>query len=250
MIRNVKQLKGFALHAADGAIGKVKDAYFDDSEWVVRYLVVETGSWLSGRSVLVSPLFITGVDWDAEAVEVRLTREQVKGSPDVDFDKPVSRQHEAAYFNYYRAVGYWSGPFVWGQLAYPGAARPGADTRGDMEQRMRRGDRNVEDAHLRSAVEVAGYQIQARDGGIGHVEDFLFDDESWAIEFVLVDTRNWLPGKHVMIPPHWIREVNWLQHTAEVSVTRETIKERPEYPEGLAAPEIRAERYEREHIGR
>jgi sporulation protein YlmC with PRC-barrel domain len=230
MIRNLKHLKGFTIGASDGPIGKVKDAYFDDYEWAVRYLVVDTGSWLSGRSVLISPLFIRGVDWDAEAVDVTLSRERVKGSPDVDFDKPVSRQQEAEYYSHYQAFGYWAGPFVWGKLPYPGAAAEGAGDYEHLHKRMRRDDRKAEDSHLRSANEVEGYHIQALDGSIGHVEDFLLDDETWLIESLVVDTRNWLPGRHVMIPPEWVQEVDWLQRAAHVRVSREAIRQRPEYP--------------------
>lgn len=237
MIRSVKNLKGFTIGASNGEIGKVKDAYFDDSEWVVRYLVVDTGTWLSGRKVLVSPLFITGVNWDAAAVDVTLSREQVKDSPDIDFDKPVSRQQEAEYYNYYRAAGYWGGPFLWGRFPHPAAARRLVTDVVDEEghKHLRRGDRNVEDSHLRSANEVIGYHIEARDGNIGHVEDFLFDEETWLVESLLVDTRNWLPGRHVMVPSDWIERVDWLERIAGVSVDRATIQEQPEYPDELVA---------------
>jgi uncharacterized protein YrrD len=236
MIRNLNQLKGFTLAAADGQIGKVKDAYFDDSEWAVRYLVVDTGTWLSGRTVLISPLFIKGVDWDAGTVEVTLSREQVKDSPDVNFDKPVSRQQEEArYYSHYGAFGYRAGPFIWGPLPFPGAGLDGVGLPEHLESRVRRDDRNVEDSHLRSAKEVEGYDIHAIDGSLGHVEDFLLDDATWLIESLVIDTRNWLPGRHVMIPPDWIESVDWLEHAARVDASREAIRQSPEVPDNLQA---------------
>jgi sporulation protein YlmC with PRC-barrel domain len=241
MIRELKQLQRFSIGATDGPIGKVTDAYFDDSEWVVRYLIVDTGTWLSGRKVLMSPLFIDQVDWDAELVRVTMSRERVKDSPDIDFDKPVSRQQEALYYRHFQSFGYWAGPFLWGRVPYPGAVLT-EDRAPQIEEdlrRLRRGDRNVEDSHLRSATEVRKYQIQAVDGSIGHVEDFLFDDETWRIESLLVDTRNWLPGRPVMVPPDWIEEVDWLGESARVKVNRDVIRQSPKYTEELVMREDR-----------
>jgi sporulation protein YlmC with PRC-barrel domain len=236
MIQSLKHLSGFAIEAPDGTIGKVKNAYFDDSEWAVRYLIVDTGNWLTGRDVLISPLFVNGVDTDAATVQVTLSREQVKDSPGIDFDKPVSRQQEAEYFRHYRSFGYWGGPFVWGPLPYPTADMSGDGLSDDLYRRLHRGNRHDGDSHLRSADEVRGYHIQAHDGGIGHVEDFLIDDETWLIESLIVDTRNWLPGKHVVIPASWVEAVDWSRGAALVGVDREAIRERPEYPHALTAP--------------
>lgn len=235
MIQSLKVLSGFSIEAPDGTIGKVKNAYFDDSEWAVRYLIVDTGAWLASRDVLVSPLFISGVDHVAATVQVTLSRKQVKDCPSIDFDKPVSRQQEAEYHRHFRSFGYWGGPFLWGSLPYPTADMSDADLT-DVHNRFRRGDRYIGDSHLRSADEVRGYHIQALDGSIGHVEDFLFDDETWLIESLIVDTRNWLPGRHVMIPPSWVEAVDWYRGAALASVDRETIREQPEYPDGLTSP--------------
>ncbi len=232
MVRSLNDLKGFSIAASDGTIGKVKDTYFDDREWVVRYLVVDTGGWLLDRKVLISPLFIRGVDWDAATVQVPLSRELVKSSPDIEVDKPVSRQQEEAYYRHYRSIGYWAGPFLWGPIAYPAASWEGVDLPDHLADRLRRDDRNAGDSHLRSANEVEGYHIEALDGSLGHVEDFLFDDEAWFIESIVVDTRNWLPGRKVMVPPDWIEEVDWSQRAAHLKADREEIRTRPEYTAG------------------
>jgi len=233
MIGSLKDLKGCTIAASDGNFGKVKDAYFDDSEWAVRYIVVDTGTLLPGRKVLISPLFIASVDWDVAQVNVSRTREDVKNSPDIDFDKPVSRQQEEAYYRYYQTYGYWAGPFIWGPITYPAAQLRGREGSEQLPERMRRDDREVGDSHLRSVEEVTGYDIHALDGSIGHVEDLLFDDETWLIESMVVDTRNWLPGKHVMIPPAWIEKVDWPERAAYVKADRESIRAQPEYRDEL-----------------
>src|SRR5438105_5096052 len=107
MLISVKDLAGFHLAATDGSIGEVQDCYFDDVHWTVRYLVVDTGGWLSGRKVLISPMAIRGIDIDGEHVIVDLTREQVERSPDIDTHRPVSRQHEIALLQYYGYPSYW-----------------------------------------------------------------------------------------------------------------------------------------------
>lgn len=238
MLRTLEDLKRMAIGAADGEIGKVKDAYFDDQGWTVRYLVVETGGWL-GRKVLVSPLAISGVDWNEQRIDVHMTREQVKNSPDIDTDKPVSRQHEMLYLNYYGLPYYWGGPMLWGPTAYPSGIagslrtdplRPGPTS----EQLSEQGNG---DPHLRSCKEVSGYHIEASDGDLGHIDDYLFDDESWSIRYVVIETRNWLPGKRVLIASDWVERVSWNEHKAYVDLSREAIREAPEYDRDLILTE-------------
>jgi hypothetical protein len=201
MLKNVTHLRDFALRALDGEIGKVDQFYFDDETWAIRYLVVNTGSWLSGRQVLISPFAVGQADWESKQLEVVLTKKQVEGSPDIDTHKPVSRQHEADHLGYY---GY---PFYW-----EGRSKPA-------------------DSHLRSTNVVTGYHIEANDGEIGHVEDFIIDTYTWAIRYIEVNTRNWWPGKKVLVSPHWIERVSWNDSKIYVDLSRETIKNGPEYVE-------------------
>jgi hypothetical protein len=228
MLRAVNDLKGCSIGARDGAIGQIEDLYFDDERWTVRYLVVDTGGWLTGRRVLVSPWSVRAVDVAGKTISVDLTREQVENSPSVDTQEPVDRRYEVEYSRYYGYPYYWTGPLAWGGEAYPlmapgtAAAAPPID-RLDLE-----GDR-----HLRSASAVTGYYIQATDGDIGHVEDFLVEDRSWAIRYVEVDTRNWWPGKHVLVSPDWITRVDWHDSKVHVDLTREAIKNSPEYDASL-----------------
>jgi hypothetical protein len=197
--------------------------YFDDETWTVRYLVVDTGGWLTGRQVLISPVAVTKLDWYASRINVRLTKDEVENSPSIEQDKPVSRQHEAAYATYYNYPYYWTGPYLWGPAALPGRVltpQP-EDSQAHEIAAMQRAS---EDVHLRSVEEVTGYYIEAKDGDIGHVEKFLIDDENWTIRYMVVDTRNWLPGKNVLVSPEWISSVSWSDKRVYVDLSREQIK--------------------------
>lgn len=235
MLRRVDHLHNVRLGANDGELGSVDDLLFDDQRWIVRYLVVDTGGWLSGRRVLISPISITAVRWDDQRIDVALTQRQVEQSPDISTDLPVSRQKEQEYFNYYGYPPYWGGAGAWGAgwypgaLAYPGAVVPYTPVPPTSPATGQFPTQDEGDPHLRSTREVDGYTIQARDGDLGHVADFLIDDESWALRYLVVDTRTWWPGKQVLITPRWISEVSWAEQRVRVDLPRAVIKRAPEY---------------------
>ena len=221
MLRRVTQLYEFTIHAMDGDVGKVRDFFFDDESWTVRYLVVDTGSWLFGRRVLLSPMALKWPDWEGEVLPVTLTREQVENSPEVDLDKPVSRQMEEDLHGYYGWSPYWR-PGVpglgLGALAVAGMiAGAGEEESTTQEQR--------EDPHLRSTREVIGYHLQATDGELGHVEDFYVSERDWVIQYMLVDAGDWSPGRKVLVAPDWIATVSWPKSTVYVGLAREKVKE-------------------------
>jgi hypothetical protein len=222
-------LKDFAIHATDGELGTVNQLYFDDETWAIRYLMVDTGGWLSGRRVLISPFSIIRTDWDAKRLDVALTKEQVENSPNIDTHRPVSRQHEAGYLEYYGFPYYWGGPFLWGTAYYPSgmavSPTPSAET---MAERVGRESTN---SHLRSTEAVTGYYIHAEDGEIGHVSGFVVDEETWAIRYLEVATRNWWPGKTVLVSPAWIERVSWADSAVYTGLSREAIRSGPEYIE-------------------
>jgi len=227
---SVKHVKGYDIGATDGDIGKLDDFYFDDESWTIRYLVAETGSWLLNRKVLISPFALGKADLSKKRVNVTLTKKQVEESPSIDTDKPVSRQHEASYLDYYGYPHYWGGPYLWGPVTYPQLSD--AAQRRNEEARAEREEGN--DLHLRSANKVTGYHIEATDGDIGHVEDFIIDGETWEIRYIVVDTQNWWPGKKVLVAPQWIGRVSWNDSKVYVDLSRETIKNGPEYhPDAL-----------------
>lgn len=233
MLRKVTELNGYSLLATDGELGKVKDVFFDDEKWTIRYLVVETGSWLNSRRVLISPYSVAQVNAADQSIAVRLTQEQVKNSPDIDTHKPISRQMEGDFSRYYGLRNYWLGPELWGVGAYPmlGAAR--AEGMGHLpsraEELVEAATDNPEDYHLRSADNVKGYHIQGTDEEIGHVQDFLFDDENWAMRYFVVDTRNWWPGgRKVLVATHWIERLDWAESMVYINLTQDQIRNSPE----------------------
>lgn len=240
MLRNLNDLKDYAIHATDGDIGHVKDCYFDDEAWAVRYLVVDTGNWLPGRKVLISPISIRQPDWQEKTLPVSISQEQVKNSPDVDTEKPVSRQHESLYLGYYGYPMYWGGMGLWGPGAYPGVLIPSSTDMGTPSNLSRQPEFNElsaeageqdqhNDMHLHSCNDVVDYHIHATDGHIGHVSGFLLDDETWAIRYLIVDTSNWWLGHQVLIAPKWIEGIEWLDRTVNVDLTRDAIKEAVPY---------------------
>ena len=251
MLRSVKELRGYTIGASDGDIGQVDDLYFDDEAWVMRYLAVDTGTWLSSRRVLISPISLGRPDWMAQRLPVVLTRERVRNSPDIDTHKPVSRQHEADYLRYYGYPYYWGGMGMWGMGAYPGHLTLASAVQADMDARSAEASASHEadDSHLRSCNAVTGHHIEATDGEIGHVEDFLLDDETWAIRYLVVDTSNWWLGHKVLVAPRWISAVSWLDGKVSVNVTRQAVKDAPPY-DAVAHLDRQQEMGLHEHYGR
>lgn len=233
MLNSLKRINGTTIQATDGAIGQVKEAYFDDERWAVRYLVVDTGNWLNERKVLISPYSIKHPPRTrGEAIEVDLTKEQVKSSPDIDTHKPVSRRHEQEFLSYYAYPDYWGGAELWamGGFPIPTPSIP-ADSLGEPILREQE-PVSPADVHLRSSEHVSGYDIQANDGSIGHVSDFILDDESWAIRYLVVDTNNWWPGgKSVLIAVDWIDSIDWSERKVWVQLTRQQVRSSPPYDE-------------------
>jgi len=223
MLNKAKTLNGYKMDSLDGEIGSVKEFYFDDKYWAIRYLVADTGNWLTGRKVLISPYALVAVNKEEQHITINLTKKQIEGSPSLNSDKPVSRQFEDIYYGYYEWPMYWGGPFMWGTSPYL------VQNREKMEQIHKRGERW--DPHLRSTHDVSGHHIQAADGEIGHVEDFIIDDETWAIRYLIIGTQNWWPGKKVLVSPQWIERVSWSESKVFVNLSREAIKQSPEYLE-------------------
>ncbi len=224
MLNKAKTLNSYKLDSLDGEIGKVKEFYFDDRYWTIRYLVADTaGSWLMGRQVLISPYALVAVIKEEQHIAVDLTKIQIERSPSLNSDKPVSHQFEEAYYAFYGWPNYWGGPYMWG--VYPNIVRDREKWRESIK------DEKSWDPHLRSTHEVSGYHIHASDGEIGHVDDFIIDDETWAIRYLIIDTRNWWPGKKVLISPQWIDRVSWSESKVFVNLSRDTIKQSPEYTE-------------------
>ena len=250
MLHSAHQMNGVRLDAKDGEVGKIKDCYFDDQKWVIRYLVVDTGGWLTRRLGLISPISVTGFEPDDRLVRVDLTREQVEHSPDIDTERPVARQHEISFLDYYHYPYYWYGPLPWGLVAIPSEIAPVASERAlpaEVRERVEQ-EKQSGASNLRSAAEVRGYVFHARDGSIGEVEDLLFDDRGWAVRYLVVDTRKWLPGRRVLIDPQWIERIEWPAGEVYVNATRQAVESSPEYDPSMTLSSDYEERLRRHYI--
>jgi len=242
MLRSMKDLEDYSIGATDGNIGQVTDFLFDDHAWVIRYLVVDTGSWLSSRKVLISPISIHDPNWGLRTLPVSITKEQVRNSPDIDTDKPISRQHEIQYHSYYGYPYYGGGVGIWGAGMYPYMMDPGypgysgfgldrAEREKDREafEKVERARHRNDDPTLRSCKEVMGYHTHATDGEIGHVQGLLVDDATWAVRYLVVNTSNWGLGRLVLIAPQWIKDIEWSNGSLTVDLTRASVKDSPPY---------------------
>lgn len=219
MLRSLKDLEHYAVTATDGDVGSVVNFLFDDERWVVRHLVVDTGNFLDGRHpVLISPISFHQADWATRHFHLSLTKDKIKHSPSVDVDKPVSRQHESDYYGYYKYPSYWESS---GMGAYPGLSQ-GNPYGSHVTTKP-------SDVHLRSAREVRRYHVQGTDQAIGHIDDFIVDDVTWEVRYLVINTTNWWFGKKVLVSPHWTSRISWLEDTVHVDLSRQQIKDSPEW---------------------
>jgi hypothetical protein len=239
MLHTLKDLESFAIHATDGDLGLVNDFYFDDKQWVVRYLVVETGSWSESKKVLLSPISIKHLNREDKTLTVFISMDQVKHSPTIDTEKPVSLQFEVDYLGYYGYPFYWGGTSLWGGYPIPQMIAPGfsietsddehgidlQDIFADVDA-MRYRD---QDHHLRSSNVVIGYHIEAADGEIGHLQGMLIDTETFAIRYLIINTSNWWLGHLVLVSPQWINDVSWVNSKICVDLTQQQVKGAPHF---------------------
>jgi sporulation protein YlmC with PRC-barrel domain len=221
-------LMGYKIYAEDGQIGSVSDLLFDDRTWRFRWLVVQTGGWTTDREVLIHPVAIETVDHDRQIVQLNLTVDRVKNSPDVYSDLPVSRQAEFTMMDYYDwdplwGMGLYDIGMMGGYIGPPRYFGPQDLAQiGDLAERYQEGD-----ANLRSLKTVIGYHIHATDGLIGHVENTLIDDKSWDIRYMMVDTSNWWMGKHVLISPYAVADISWSANEISLNISKESVKSSP-----------------------
>ena len=223
MLQNIKGLYGNKLAASDGDIGHVKDFYFDDENWVVRYLVADTGSWLTGRLVLLTPHAFGKLDQGEKTLHVKLHKKKIQDSPSIESHKPVSRQYETDYYSYYGWPTYWDGSAMWGIGGYP-VVLPLSKKEMEIQKKYHHRD----DKHLRSMHEVIGYNIQSVDGEIGHVSSFLVDDKSWAIHELVIETGHWYSGKEILIPTSKVKRISYEESKVFASLTKADIQQTAE----------------------
>ncbi|MCB0191899.1 MAG: PRC-barrel domain-containing protein [Anaerolineae bacterium] len=228
MLRSVKALQKYKVQLQNELLGNVEDLYFDDKDWVIRYLVIDTGSQMSGRKILLSPTSIYKVD-DSEVIFVKLTREEVENSPDFNTDKPISRQLKEQIIQHYGWPMYWknSGLLIDSSVLTEIEMAEAAAV-SSLEQ-SKAETLSHSDPHLRSVKEVFGYNIQARDDEAGHLDDFIVGDKSWRVNYMIVDTGNWLSSHKVLVSPSLVERVDWLDAKVQIDLTQDTIHNSPNY---------------------
>lgn len=229
-LHSAKALENFAVIATDGDVGTVDEVYFDDEKWAIRYLVVDTGDWLAKRDVLISPISIRHVDWEKHTLRADLTQQQIRDSPGIDTAGPVSRRQEEELHRYYGYRYYWNGPFMWGDTVFPGVEEMPVDETDEqraVEQALH--PRELADPHLCSSKELVAYAIRTTDGSGGHVDDLLFDAEDWSIRFLVIDPRNWWPGKDVLVAPQRIDHIDREGQCVVTPMSRAELEHSPAY---------------------
>ncbi|CAN5512138.1 PRC-barrel domain-containing protein [soil metagenome] len=234
MLRRAKELLGYTISAADSEqIGQIHDFYFDTEDWEIRYVVVDIGSWLFGRRVLLAPDTLQKPDWENKIQPVNLTKAQIKDSPPVDFDKPISRQYEADLHQHYNWPTYWGGgglPYTTVANVMPtGAPMAEPSPLNQLPAEVVEGLQQSEESHVQSIRELTNHALEAIDGSIGHITDCFIDDENWTIRYLIVDTGHWRPGNQVLIPQTTVDNADWVGGNIYVKLTQEQVKQSPAY---------------------
>jgi hypothetical protein len=214
------------MKASDGEVGIAQDFYFDDQTWIIRYLIIKTGDWLSGRKVLISPFSLINQRGKPASFTVSLTKEQIRNSPDINTDKPVYRQQEIQLAEYYPGLDYW------GKGSYKNGVA-NASIVSDQEiikKAFKKDNQPAADLHLQSILHMTGYRIHALDGEIGHAKDFIVTDEAWQLKYLVVETHKLFHDKQVFVPVGNIRKERWSNAEIYVDVTRGAIKNSSAYP--------------------
>lgn len=221
MLHSIQQRYGETLRATDGEIGHVRDFYFDDKNWTVRYLVADTGRWLAGRQVLISPHALGQLYPNGKVLLVNLTRKQIEESPSIDEHKPVSRQHEEEFHRHYGYPYYAESWPLWGLAEYPVVVPPPPPTATKQ---------HGVDSRLRSARVVQSYDVEASDGGIGGIADFLIDGRTWVLREILVEAGHWYSEKRISIPTDKISRISYDESSVYVDSTKAAIMEAAQVP--------------------
>lgn len=226
MLRKVEDIYGYSVRALDGDIGQVHDLYLDD-HWFIRYLGVDTGSWLSHRLLIISMQAVGSPMWQEEVLPVRLSQKQIASSPEIDPSQPLSQQQFFELHEYYS----WPTQGIDRSLrGVPPSANdlfppsPPLAPAGAGEEANATSDAvrtQVEHMRLRSSREMLGYQVMSKEEQIGLVEDLLLSEDDWLIQYILLDTHGWAPDRKVLIPSRSIEGINWSAMKIYADISRQ-----------------------------
>ncbi|MEO6970225.1 MAG: PRC-barrel domain-containing protein [Chthoniobacterales bacterium] len=215
-LRSVQELYGEKLGASDGEIGHVKDFYFDDKSWTLRYLVADTGGWLAGRRVLISPQALSHREPTEKVILVNLTRKQIEESPAIYEHEPVTRQQEEEYHRHYGYPYYAQSWPLWGLVDYP-ISPPLPELTAAEKSKL--------DSHLRSIRAMVGYTVEASDGAVGEVHDLLIDGATWVIGELVIKCGHWHAGKTIIIPTGKVSRISYADGAIYLDATKSAVME-------------------------
>lgn len=215
----------FEVHGRDDVLGTLADLFFDDGDWRVRYAVVETGGWFRRRRTLIATDALEQPYEDHPRIDCALTREQFERSPDVSERPPISRDEESRYREFFGWPRYWGGFTSASTFGLTPEKTAMAEFQAKKEAEML----GARSSDLRSMEEVRGYDLASRDGPVGQVDDFIVDDESWLVRYLVVTTGNLFSGKRVPIEPSEIDRVQWIERNVVVNLTQDEVRHMPEY---------------------
>jgi hypothetical protein len=233
MLQDIEEIYGDKLAALDGDIGHVKEFYFDDKTWTIRYLVADMGSWLTGRHVLLSPDTFGRLDKQEKTLHVKLHKKQIENSSSLESHRSISRQYEMEYYCYPAEA-----PVNWPAVNRVLIPSLKSDAEAHLQHHRRA------EKHLQSTRAVTGYSIQATDGTIGHVSGLLTDDQTWTIREVVVETGHWYPNKQILISINKIERISYEESKIFVNLTKADIQRTAESELARA----RAENHRAENI--
>ncbi len=237
MLRTAKAFKKLIVRASDGAVGCLRDIHFEDTEWEVAQLEVEMVGETDRGTIFISTGAVVSPGSGRDEIAFDLSTQHGRASTPI----PTDGTQDNGFDSIYRWSPYGSASAP----RDPDATAPGPSAgklsdiipfAAEKVQRTcdtRQPDRSSE-PRLRSLRELAGYRIEALDGDIGHIGDLVIDDQRWAIPFVVIDTRNWWPGTHVMVPSGEILGMSRADRIVFVSLSRQVIQGSPEFDPAIA----------------
>lgn len=232
MLQAVRKFIKMKVRGTDGICGHIQDIYFDEEKWTLRYFLLDTGGWLPGKLVLISPLAIDDIDFKNKILEVNLSKDQIDKCPNPSEHAPITRQMEENYANYYEYPHYWPGMGIWPAVGYDLAYYSRFQNHGHTDQETQSlKNKKIKDQHLRTANELKSYSLVAIDGKFGHLEDFIVDDETWELRYLVIDTINWWPSKVIILSPQWIEKIDWVELEIILGLDKVKIKNSPLYTE-------------------
>ncbi|MCF3942003.1 PRC-barrel domain-containing protein [Oceanobacillus alkalisoli] len=229
-------LQTYNIDATDGEMGKIKDIYIDDNDWKIRYAIVDTRKWLPERKVLLPPSIFIGVNPENESMEVEYDKSTIKNSPPVPEGTDLTRDKENQLFKYFGWTRYWSDDVI-----LSGEKRPLGRVGSNEEEWYERMEdplydadegelrRHHRDNNLRSHEEIMNSRAHGKNGKLGKVVDFIYDDD-WKVKYIVLTSNNVMTNDYYPYPIERITSVDWFEGDVYLDETVEQFANKTNYP--------------------